>query len=264
MKRFIGLFAIVGLFILSGCFDTVEETTINDDGSGVVVSSIDMGKMLAALMAMGSGSDEKLKAAEKMKIDTTVFMKNMKDSIGALSDVEKKLIEKGTAHLIMDVESEKFSVSFTIPYSNPAEIGTVNSVLKKSRGKIMEKLMEKIMPGGQKNKDDEDMGPMNDTDGTPDLSSYFVSSYEKNKMTKKIDKEKFSKVEDDESLKSLKEMGQMGMPVSFKTVINLPKPAKKANGKGLTLSDDKKKVTIEGTLDDFFEDPSKFEYEIEY
>src|SRR6185503_3650195 len=112
MKRLIGLFAIIGLFILSGCFDTVEETTINDDGSGVVVSSIDMGKMLAALMAMGSGSDEKFKEAEKMKIDTTVFMKNMKDSIGALSDVEKKLIEKGTAHLVMDVESEKFSVSF--------------------------------------------------------------------------------------------------------------------------------------------------------
>ena len=59
-------------------------------------------------------------------------------------------------------------------------------------------------------------------------------------------------------------MGQMGMPISFKTIINLPKPAKKAEGKGVKLSDDKKKITIEGTLDDFFEDPSQFEYEIEY
>ena len=42
------------------------------------------------------------------------------------------------------------------------------------------------------------------------------------------------------------------------------KPAKKAEGKGVKLSSDRKKVTIEGSLDDFFEDASYFEYEIEY
>ena len=47
-------------------------------------------------------------------------------------------------------------------------------------------------------------------------------------------------------------------------MINLPGPAKKAEDKGITLSDDKKKITIEGTLDDFMEDASTFEYEIEY
>ena len=50
----------------------------------------------------------------------------------------------------------------------------------------------------------------------------------------------------------------------MKTVINLPKPAKKAEGKGVKLSEDKKKILMEGTLDDFFEDGSYFEYNIEY
>jgi hypothetical protein len=59
-------------------------------------------------------------------------------------------------------------------------------------------------------------------------------------------------------------MAQMGMSVNMKTVINLPKPVKKAEGKGVKLSGDKKKITIEGTLDDFFEDGSYFEYNIEY
>ena len=124
------------------------------------------------------------------------------------------------------------------------------------------------MPEQQKAKikdkdDDEDM-PMGNEDGTPSISSYFQTTYEKNKMMKKVNKEVFAKLQDDESLKQVKEMSQMGMAMNLKTVINLPRPAKKAVGKGVTLSDDKKKVTIEGTLDDFFEDPSKFEYEIEY
>src|SRR5262245_36458110 len=115
MKRFIGLLAFVGVSLLAGCFDTVEETTINDDGSGVVVSSSDMGKMFSAVTAMGG--DEKMKDAEKVAIDTTVFMKSMKDSVGNLTDVEKKLLEKGTAHLVMNMKEEKFLVSFTVPYS---------------------------------------------------------------------------------------------------------------------------------------------------
>jgi hypothetical protein len=59
-------------------------------------------------------------------------------------------------------------------------------------------------------------------------------------------------------------MASMGMTMNFKTIINLPRPAKKAEGKGIQLSNDKKKITIEGSLDDFLEDASKFEYEIEY
>jgi len=65
-------------------------------------------------------------------------------------------------------------------------------------------------------------------------------------------------------LKSMQEMAQMGMSVNMKTVINLPKPAKKAEGKGVKLSEDRKKITMEGTLDDFFEDGSYFEYNIEF
>ena len=59
-------------------------------------------------------------------------------------------------------------------------------------------------------------------------------------------------------------MAQLGMAINMKTIINLPKPAKKAEGKSLKLSDDKKKITMEGTLDDFFEDASYFEYDIEF
>jgi hypothetical protein len=56
----------------------------------------------------------------------------------------------------------------------------------------------------------------------------------------------------------------MGLVMKANYVINLPRPATKAEGKNVKLSDDKMKVTISATLDDFFDDPSSLEYKIKY
>ena len=270
MKRLFGLFAFIGLFILAGCIDTVEETTINADGSGTVFNSVDMGKMLGALSAMGG--EEKMKEAEKVKGDTTIYFKDIKDSLTNLTDAEKKLLDKGKADITLNLKEEKFFMSFTVPFAKVADIRGIEVALGKASGKIMGTLIEGIMPEEEKAKrkgknadeDDDDDLPIGTDEGTPNISSYYGTFYENNKIVKKVNKEMVAKLSEDESLKTVKEMGQMGMPMNLKTVINLPRPAKKAAGKAVTLSADKKKVTIEGTLDDFFEDPSKFEYEIEY
>src|SRR6185436_5503784 len=144
MKRLIGFLAFTGVFILAGCFDTAEEITINEDGSGTLVNSVDMSKMITALSAMGA--DEKMKDAEKINTDTTIFLKSLKDSIQNLSDNEKKLLEKGKAHLIMNMKEEKFSVTLSVPFASTIEIPAVKDVLKKSNSQIMEKLITKIMP----------------------------------------------------------------------------------------------------------------------
>jgi len=65
-------------------------------------------------------------------------------------------------------------------------------------------------------------------------------------------------------MKSLQQMSGMGSPVTVNYVVNLPRKAKKVEGKAVKLSDDKKKVTVSVTSDDFFNDPSKFEYRIAY
>jgi hypothetical protein len=189
----------------------------------------------------------------------------MRDSSIKLTSEECKLIEKGTARLIMNYKQEKFSASFSIPFSKPADIVAINKILKSATGTAFSNGLKKALPGGEKG-NDQDMPLMGDGDGggKPDLSDYFDFTYEKSKLKKKVNKSEYAKVKDDKDLQTLMEMGQMGMPVNFKTVINLPKPAKKAEGKGVKLSDDKKTIIIQGTLDDFMEDPSKFEYEIEY
>jgi hypothetical protein len=262
MKKLVGLSVFMGLLILPGCLDTVEETTMNEDGSGVYTSIADMSKLLSIVVAMG-GNDEKTKELQKLSMDTTMMLATMQDSSMQLTDEEKKLIEKGTARVIINMKDEKLTATFNIPFSKPADIPAINSFLKSSKANLLQKQMKNALPGGGQTNEDMDMF-VGGGGGQPDISDYFDFTYERSKLKKKLNKEKYAKIEEDDSLKNLMEMGQMGMPVSFKTVINLPKPAKKAEGKGVILSDDKKRIIIEGTLEDFMEDASKFEYEIEF
>lgn len=270
MKRLIVFPVFIVLFSLAGCFDTLEETTINDNGSGTYVTSMDMGKMLGMLNSMGGDSKE-MKELEEMKTDTLINLKDIKDSLKDLSAVEKKIIESGTLKVKIDVEEEKFGFTFSFPFSKTEDIKDIVTVLNKTRQPIMSLTMKDKFPEKGKGKDDDEEGifnmPAKDGDSEQagsEINQYYTKTYSGNKITNKIIKEKVEKIEEDEDLATLKQMSQMGIAINMKTVFNLPKPAKKAEGKGVKLSDDKKKVTIEGTLDDFFENASYFEYEIEY
>jgi len=269
MKKFIGICAMAALLIFTGCFDTVEESTINNDGSGVYVSTTDLGKILG-MLKMFAGEKEEMKELEKMVKDTTIHLRKLKDSLKNLTDAEKKLMDKGTLRILMNMPDEKFSLNFSFPFTQPSDLIAINSILKKTRQDIMADQLKKFKPGesgtGAKDKDEENplLGGMDNDGKSSEIDDYYIYKYEKGKISKKLNKEMHAKIADDKSLTTMKEMSQMGMSSTMKTIINLPKPAKKAEGKGVKLSADRKKITIDGTLDDFFEDATYFEYEIEY
>lgn len=269
MKKLRGLVTIAALLVLSGCFDTVQESTINDDGSGLFVSTMDMGKLLG-MVKMVAGEKEGMKEMDKMKKDTTIYLKDIRDSIKNLSDAEKKLVDKGSLKVIMNMPDEIFSMAFSFPYSQPADLAAIKSLLKKTKQNVMADQMDKFMGGDTSGTDDKDakdnnlLGDMKPDSNISEVDDYYKYEYKKGKISRKLNKEMYANVGDDKTLASLKEMSQMGISSTMKTIFNLPKPAKKAEGKGVKLSTDRKKVTIEGSLDDFFEDASYFEYEIEY
>jgi len=268
MKRICWIVSLLILVVFSGCFDTVDEFTIAENGSGTFVNSLDMGKVLGLAKTIGGGNDE-MKDFEKMKMDTVVNLKDIKDSLKKLNDAEKKIAATGSLRVQVDAKDDKLNFTFTFPFSNASEIAPIQSVLKKAKEDVIDNIMTKLM-GEESNKKNDGLLGKDEEDGEQkeemgaNLDTYYTSVFEKGKFSRKLDKEKYAHVGDDKSLKSLQEMAQMGMSINMKTVINLPKPAKKAEGKGVKLSDDKKKITLEGTLDDFFEDASYFEYNIEY
>jgi len=266
MKKFTWFLGLAILIMSSGCFDTVEELTIAENGSGTFVNTLDMGKILGLAKSMGAGQDD-MKDIEKLKMDTLINLKDVKDSLKNLNASEKKIAETGTLKIQIDANEEKMNFTFSFPFSKPADISGIQNVLKKSKKDVLDKIMEKIFSKSGADKSN-DMFDKEEKDGDESMGSsldeYYTAVYEKGKISRKLNKEKYAHVEDDKSLKSLQEMAQMGIAINMKTIINLPKPAKKTTGKGIKLSEDKKKITMEGTLDDFFEDASYFEYEIEY
>jgi len=279
MKKTSWIAGLLMLVVFSGCFDTVDEFTIAENGSGTFVNSIDMGKMLGLLQTMGGGNDE-MKEFEKLKMDTVVYLKDIKDSLKNLNDAEKKIAATGKLRVQINAKENELNFTFTFPFSNASEIAPIQNILKKAKTDVIEFIMSKLTAeennkkdgnkeDGNKKKGMFDMGEDDADNMKPEetgvsLDQYYTTVYEKGKFSRKLNKEKYTQVADDKTLKTMQEMAQMGMSINMKTVINLPKPAKKAEGKGVKLSEDKKKITIEGTLDDFFEDGSYFEYNVEY
>ena len=97
-----------------------------------------------------------------------------------------------------------------------------------------------------------------------DISAYFDMQYAHGRITKKIIEEKYAEKDQDQGLQSISQMIQMGTPMTVRTIINLPRPASKVDGSNVTISDDKRQVIIENSLQDFFDEPSKFEFDIRY
>jgi hypothetical protein len=258
MKKIAYLLLAFLAIIVTSCFDTTQETSVNDNGSGTLVSTTDLSNLIGMMKQFGGDESKKI---EKLSKDTTIALATVADSIEGLTPKEKALLKDATLALKINIPDEKFIIKVKAPFSSMSDIPSLNAVVTKAMNTAMKKQMNE---GG---------GPMgnqgmggNDGEAPQPKSfdDYFVTSYSNGLITKKLDKAKYSEAENDQYLKSMKEMSGMGAPMTVNYIFNLPRPAKKVEGKGVKLSDDKKKVTMNLSIDDFFDSPEKFEYSIEH
>jgi hypothetical protein len=252
MKKIFFSLLIGGLLFLTGCLESTQEITLNDNGSGTVSNTNDMSALIGLVKQMGAGKE--LEKAGEQKIDSSFSLAAGADSIPNLTQEEKELIKKGTANIVMNLKEEKFITSIKFPFSSMSEIQSCN----KLSGKVLAETMKSQMGNGM---------PMGGGDEMPEATSiddYYSYEFSNGELKKKLNKEKYAGAADDEFLKGMKEAGGMGLEMKSTYIINLPRAAKETEGKGIKLSDDKKKITISVSLDDFFEDPSLLEYKIKY
>lgn len=251
MKRVLFLLSFVS-FILTGCFETTEEITLNEDGSGNMAITSDLSAVISLAKNMGGGDGMEKLTGQSM--DTTISLGMVADSMQGLSDADRDVLKKGAMQIKLDGKDEKFFTKMSFPFSNPEQIAGYN----KLTGKVMSSRMKDLAAGSAAGMDEEQM---------PEVSSfgdYYDIKFEKGEIKRTLNKDKYAKVESDEYLKGLKETSGMGIPVTATYIINLPRPAEKAEGKNVVLSEDKKKVTIKVDIDDFFSNPEKLEYKIKY
>jgi hypothetical protein len=250
MYKLIFSLLTAGALVLTGCLETTQEITLKADGSGTIKNTSDLSALIGLAKQMGGGAEMEKMAEEK--VDSTFSLDKGADSIPNLTPDERELAKKGTANIKMSLKEEKFSTSLLFPFSTPSEIALYNKISAKISAETMKEQMGNMPLGG---------------DEMPEQSSfddYYIISYANGLLTKVLNKEKYASAANDEYLKGVKEASAMGLPMKATYIINLPKPAIKAEGKGIQLSDDKKKVTVTADIDDFFDDPSKLEYRIEY
>ncbi len=255
MKNIFYTISLCMLFALTAC-ETTQEITVNKNGGGVVKNTTDMSSAIAMVKQF---APQDTSGSEKLKLDTTLVLASIADSIVTLKPEEKNLVKKGNWTIKVNGSEEKFISVLEYPFEKADQINTINNALMtviqtklmdqmtKSGAPLPPGMDEKTKPGGQSSIDD-----------------YFELKVVDGKVERKLKKEKYANVQNDESIMGLKNFSGMGASVKYNYIINLPRPAKKTEGKGVKLSADKKKVTIAATSDDFFEDPSKFEYKIEY
>ncbi len=250
MKKLLGLLLAGGLLALTSC-ETTREITLNENGSGTLVTTTDMSGLIGIAKMSGKDLDK-----EDKSLDTTITLDKMVDSIPDLTSDEKELVKKGVLGLVMDMGEEKLITKLEFPFANSGQIKKLDEI----SSKVMQQAMQKQASAG------EEGAPPIPEDQMPKASidDYFTVKYEKGLIERKHIPEKYATVNDDKGMQALKEVSAQGMPMNTTIIYNLPKPAKKAEGKNLTLSDDKKKVTITSKLEDFFDDVSKLEFRIEY
>jgi hypothetical protein len=250
MRKLILSILTVSTFFLTGCLETVQEITLNDDGSGTYLNTNDMGKILGIAKNMGAASTDKM---PQQAVDTSFSFASLADNMTNLSIEETELLKKGSIHIKMNIADEQFVTNMSFPFSTLNDIQKFN----KLSGMMMMESLKGQMPAEM---------PMGG-EGMPEPSSfddYYTLEFSKGELKKKLNKEKYANAESDEYLNGLKQAGAMGLPVTSTFIINLPRPAEKAEGKNVKLSEDKLKVTIMSTMDDFYDNPESLEFKIKY
>jgi len=257
MKVLKFLFPVLLAFCFTGCMDIDETIEISKDGSGDLTMDMDMSQMIE-LMQNYVGKEEIAKQGME-KMDTTIWMKNLVDTLGTLSAEKKALLRPGSVRLKLNMEEKVFKTHMQFPFSNQDNLQKLYATI--SDGSLASTQLFKGMgPGG-------DAGATGGGVPSPDINQFngiYDFTSRDGLLTKKLNAEKFKALQNNPQLSQMKEAGKMGVEILYTTTIKLPRPVKKIDNPLAKLSEDKRTVTIKYNLVDVFEHPEQFGYSVEY
>lgn len=248
MKKITLLSLAAALFFLTSC-ETTREITLKENGSGEIVTTLDMSSLIGIMKMSGQGQE-----LDDKKLDTTIGLAALADSIPDLTPADKEMLKQGSMGMVMNMEDEKMLARIGFPFTDIAEVPKT----QKLSSKLLKEFMKKEM-------DEKGGAPQGMGDGPTDaFDDYFTTTFSSGLIEMKLNKEKYATLAQDQAAQGLKQATDQGLPLMNKYVIHLPKPAKKVEGANAKLSEDKKTITVENDMSSFFEDATKLEFRIEY
>lgn len=240
-------------FCFTGCLDIDEKVDVKKDGSGQLTEDMDMSQMVDILQTY-MGKDEMAKKGIQ-NMDTTIYLKDIVDTISSFSAEKKALLRPGSVHIKLDMDGKVFKTRMVFPFTSQENLQKLYTVMNDGSSLGTAKLFGNL--GG---------GEGGDSSG-PDFSQ-FTNIYDfkckDGLMSKHVNKEKWKALADNPQVAQMKQAAQMGMDINYTTTIVLPRPVKKISNPTAKLSDDKKAVTLKYNFSDALDHPEQFEYTIEY
>lgn len=254
--KFLRIALVFAFFaFLISCYEVNEDIVINENGSGVYESRVDLSQLIDLIQSF-AGQEELTKNGLDKAIDTVVSMKSILDSADEATRKEKAWMENGKMYMQMNIPQRVFNIKVNIPYQNLAQLQS----LMAEQGTLMKNSFSGMLKSSPKGEDQQDSA-----DATfQDLVSIYKVTLNNGLIKKEVDTVRFKQLMARPQANDIKQMAGQGMEMIYSASFKLPRPVKNANNPLLKVSDDKRTVTLRYNLLDIVNDPAKYSFTIEY
>ncbi|MDR3715434.1 MAG: hypothetical protein P4L51_21715 [Puia sp.] len=260
MKFFKILSTVLLALSFTGCLDIDEKIEVRKDGSGDYAMKVDMSQMVEMLQTYVGRDELAKKGMEKM--DTTIYMKDLVDTLSGLSAERKALLAPGSVHVKLNLDEKVFTTSMLFPYTSQDNLQKLYTTM--SDGSLgTTQLLRGLTPMGQDDMAGAAVGGGSGSDINQFNGIYDFTSRD-GLIRKKVNMDKWKELQQNPQLDQLKEAGKMGLEILYTTTVKLPRPVIRVDNPLAKLSEDKRVVMIRYNLIDVFEHPEQFGFTIEY
>lgn len=255
-KIWVGVVVIISV-LFAACYEINEDITINENGSGIYSTRMDMSALLQMMQSMAS-EEEIQKSGLNKSIDTLIRLKSIMDTAKDVTPEQRRLYQDGTMKMKIDLKENVFKADVNFPFKSLADLQTLMS------GTGTGGMSEVFKQVFAKKDSTQGANNMDDQGGLDQMNNVFDVTISKNKIERKLNRPRFDSLMNKPEIAQAKQMVGGGFEILYTTTIKLPRPVKKSDNEMIKLSDDKKTVTIKYDLLKMFETPEKFSYSIQY
>lgn len=257
MKKFWFCAIVIISVLFAACYEINEDITINDNGSGIYSTKMDMSALLQMMQSMAS-EEEIQNSGLNRSIDTVISLKSIMDTAKDVTPEQRRLFQEGTMKMKIDLKENIFNADVNFPFKSLADLQMLMS------GSGTGGLSEVFKQVFAKKDSAQGSSGIEDQGGLDQMNNVFDVTISKNKFERKLNRQRFDSLMNKPEIAQAKQMVGGGFEILYTTTIKLPRPVKKTDNELIKLSGDKKTVTIKYDLLKMFETPEKFSYSIQY
>ena len=257
MKKILLLTLIGFCLCLISCYEINEIVEINENGSGTYATKMDMSALIELMQSIGSEEDFKKEGLDK-QMDTVINFKSFTDTASDLTADQKKLLETGKIHMVMNMEEKKFIMDMDFKFDDLKELEMLMSGAGTSN---MGKSFSSAFKGNDTTQ--RQVGGPSDLE-LGNVSQVYDVKVEKNRISKTLNKARYDSLMANPQMAQMQQMTGSGMEILYTQTIKFPRPVKTSDNAIIKLSADKRTATIKYNLLDAFSNPDKYGFVIEY